>query len=164
MAKIKPLKKEKVNIGIGKSKGFFKFKGNDGKIYRMTLKEKDFCERYLDFSGNGVEAASAVYECKNARVAASVASEYLTKPNIIAYIDLKLEERGFCDENVKKQHLFTLNQFADLGAKNKAIDMFYKLKGEYAPEKLQVEHEFDNVSDKELAEMEKTLIDFLLKK
>jgi len=162
MAKIKPIKKEKVNIGKGK--GFFKFKGNDGKIYRMGLKEKEFCERYLDFSRNGSEAAAAVYKCKNARVAASMASRLLTSVNVIAYIDLKLEERGFCDENVKKQHLFTLNQFADLGAKNKAIDMFYKLKGEYAPEKLQVEHEFDNVSDKELAEMEKTLIDFLLKK
>jgi len=155
---------KKEEIKTENKRGVFTFKANDGKFYRMTMKEMEFCERYLDFKGNGMEAALSVYECKNAKVAAALASEYLTKPNIIAYIDSKLEERGFCDENVKKQHLFTLNQFADLSAKNKAIDMFYKLKGEYAPEKLKVEHEFDDISDKELAEMEKMLTDFLLKK
>jgi len=162
MEKTKPSKK--IRAERIQDRGFLKFKGNDGKVYRITYKEKDFCEHFLDFKGNGAEAAFETYNCKNIRVAASVASENLTKPHIIAYVDLKLTERGFSDENVKKQHLFTLNQFADFGAKNKAIDMFYKLKGDYAPERLKVEHEFDDVSDKELAEIEKTLVDFLLKR
>lgn len=119
----------------------FKFKGNDGKIYKITLKEKLFCETYLETRGSGVDAALRVYNCKNRQVAWTMASQELIKPQIIAYIDLKLEEYGFTDENVKKQHLFTLNQFQDLGAKNKAVDMFYKLKGTYAPE--QIKHSLD---------------------
>lgn len=156
-----PIKKEKVKTE--NKKGAFTFKGIDDKFYRMTLKEKDFCEKYLDFQGNGSEAAYEAYKCKNMQTAGAIAYENLKKPQIIAYIDLKLNERGFTDKSVKKQHLFTLNQFADLDAKNKAIDMFYKIKGKYAPENLQVEHEFDDVSDKELAEIEKTLIKYLKK-
>ncbi len=128
--------KNKKKIKTANKKGFFKFKGLDGNNYKLTLKEKKFCLAYLDFSGNGVEAVfNAGYKPKNALVAKSIAYENLTKPHIIAYVDLKLEEYGFDDKNVEKQHLFTLNQFADLGAKNKAIDMYYKRKGLYAPEK-----------------------------
>lgn len=119
-------------------KGIFKFKGLDRKEYKLSLKEKRFCEAYLEFFGNGVDAVfEAGYKVKNALVAKSVAYENLTKPHIIAYIDLKLEEYGYDDKNVEKQHLFTLNQFADLAAKNKAIDMYYKRKGLYAPEKFE---------------------------
>lgn len=133
-------------------KGVFVFLGNDGKRYRMSLQEKGFCEDYLEFSGNGTEAAYENYECKNMKVAAAIAYENLRKPHIIAYIDSKLEEYGFNDENVKKQHLFTLQQFADLAQKNKAIDMFYKLKGSYAPEKslvgiLNISRILDNLDD-----------------
>ncbi len=117
------------------TKGIFKFKGLDGKNYKLTLKEKKFCEAYLEFSGNGVEAVfQAGYKAKNGLVAKSIAYENLTKPHIFAYVDFKLDEYGFNDENVKKQHLFIVNQMADLSAKNKALDMYYKLKGQYAPE------------------------------
>lgn len=142
-------------MGNKNSKGFFKFKGLNNKDYSLTLQQKLFCELYLEYFGNGVEAIiGAGYDVNfknskgkdtgnpNRRLAAAIASENLTKPNIIAYIDLKLEEYGFSDDNVKKQHLFNLNQFADLTAKNKAIDMFYKLKGKYAAEK--VEHDVSN--------------------
>jgi hypothetical protein len=77
----------------------------------------------------------AGYKVKDPRVAAAISSENLRKPHIMAYIDSLLVEYGFNDDNVEKQHLFVLNQYADLQAKNKAIDMFYKLKGTYAPEK-----------------------------
>lgn len=154
----KPSKKLKTE----NKKGVFTFKGNDSKFYRITLKEKIFCERYLDFQGNGSEAAFEAYKCKNMQTAGAIAYENLKKPHIIAYIDLKLEERGFCDENVRKQHLFTLNQFADLGAKNKAIDMFYKMKGKYTTERIEVsKNDLSDVSDAELAEMEKTLVKYL---
>jgi len=116
-------------------KGFFKFSGLDKKNYRLTFQEKRFCELYLEWEGNGTEAAWESFKCKNKKVAATVASEYLRKPNVFAYIDLKLDEYGYNDENVRKQHLFVLNQMADLHAKNKAIDMYYKQKGLYAPEK-----------------------------
>lgn len=116
-------------------KGTFTFKGLDNKEYKLTYKEKLFCETYLDFKGNGTSAAMEVYDCANYKVAGSVAYENLRKPQIFQYVNTLLDEYGFSDENVKKQHLFILNQMADLAAKNKGIDMFYKLKGEYAPEK-----------------------------
>jgi len=115
-------------------KGTFSFKGLDGRKYRISLKEKKFCLLYLLYDGNGTEAAFEVYTCKNRRVAAAVAYENLRKPHIFAYIDLKLDEYGFNDDNAKRQHLFVLNQMADLGAKNRALDMYYKLKGKYAAE------------------------------
>jgi len=111
----------------------------DGKTYTMTLKEQLFCDYYLEFKGDGVDAVyEAGYEVKNAKVAAAISYENLRKPNLIAYIDSKLEECGFNDESVKKQHLFLLNQHADFKTKAKAIDMFYRLKGDYAPEKKEI--------------------------
>ena len=72
----------------------------------------------------------------------------LTKVNIFTYINLKLEEFGFSDDSVDKQHLFLLNQHTDLKTKAKAIDMFYKLRGRYAPDKgeVKVVEEFSNYS------------------
>ena len=131
-------------------KGVFVFTGNDKKQYRLSLQEKKFCEDYLKLRGNGTEAAMNNYKCKNFRVAATIAYENLRKPHIIAYIDLKLEEYGYNDDNVTKQHLFTLQQFADLAQKNKAIDMFYKLKGKYAPEKVELTEKVE-IDKKELA-------------
>lgn len=108
----------------------------DGKTYKMTIKEKLFCDYYLDFKGDGVDAVfEAGYEAKNAMVAAAISYENLRKPNLIAYINSKLEEAGFNDDEVYKQHLFLLNQHADLKTKAKAVEMYYKLKGINAPEK-----------------------------
>lgn len=116
---------------ISQKKGFYSFRLDGGRTFKISIKEKKFCELYLRLNGNGAKAAFEIYDCKNIRVAAAVASENLTKPNIIAYINLKLEENGFNDENVKKQHLFMLNQFQDLSAKNKAIETYYKITGKY---------------------------------
>lgn len=118
----------------------------DGKTYRMTQKEKAFCEHYLEFYGNGVEAVyEAGYKARDRKVAAQIAYDNLRKPNLMAYIDSLLVDYGFNDENVEKQHLFVMNQLADLPAKNKAIEMFYKLKGKFAPEKHEVKVE--NLTD-----------------
>lgn len=104
----------------------------DGKTYTLTLKEKIFSEAYLEFGGNGVQAVfKAGYKVKNALVASAIAYENLRKPNIIAYVDSLLEQYGFNDDNVEKQHLFLLNQFGDLKTKAKAIEMFYRLQGKF---------------------------------
>jgi hypothetical protein len=118
----------------------------DGKTYRLRPKEKLFAESYLTFYGNGVQAIyEAGYKVKDPRVAAAMAYENLTKPHIIAYVNSLLEEYGFNDDNVEKQHLFVLNQYGDLTAKNKAIEMYYKLRGKFAPEKHQ--HLVMNLTD-----------------
>ena len=119
----------------------------DGKTYKMTMKEKAFCEEYVSMYGNGVEAIiEAGYDVwkkdkdgnklyPNRKLAAVMAYENLSKPHICSYVDSLLEEHGFNDDNVSKQHLFLLNQHSDYKSKAKAVDMFYQLKGKYAPVK-----------------------------
>lgn len=130
----------------------------DGKTYSMTLKEKLFCDAYLEFKGDGVDAVfEAGYEAKNAKVAAVIAWENLRKPNLIAYVNSKLEEYGFNDDEAFKQHLFLLNQHSDLKSKAKAVELYYKLKGSFAPEKtanlnINLEGDLNDPRIKELTE------------
>ena len=120
------------NIGnTGKAKAYF-FTGVDGKRYSLSFKQKTFCDLFLNYQGSSVEAIiDAGYKVKSRKVAASLASEYLTKPDVSAYINKRLEEYGYTDENVKRQHLFLINQFADLTNKAKGINMYYKAVGGY---------------------------------
>lgn len=119
------------------------FTGTDGKAYKLTLKQQMFCLAYLEEKGNGVEAIiKAGYEVRykdnkgeyipnayNRKLAAVMAYEMLKLPHITSFITLKLEEYGFTDDNVDKQHLFLINQYSDLKTKKSAIDSYNKLKG-----------------------------------
>lgn len=149
---------------------FFKFTGLDKVEYRLTFQQKLFVESYLQMKGNGVEAIieagydiwyrdrdGEVTDNPNRRLCAVMASENLTKPNICAYVTFMLEEYGFNDDNIAKQHLFLINQFDDLAAKRGGIDMAYKLKGKYAPEKVEFLDPNKNKSDEDLDEEERKL-------
>jgi hypothetical protein len=116
----------------------FTYKAKDGNTYTLTKLEKAFCDYYMQFGAKGVDAVyEAGYDPKNARVAYSISCENLTKPHIFNYIQMHYEEYGFNDEDVMKQHLFLINQDGDLGSKAKGVDMYYKKKGVYAPEKIE---------------------------
>jgi len=133
-----------------RSPKFFQFKGQDGKTYGLTFQQKEFVEHYLDFRGNGVDAIiESGYNVwkkdksgnklhPNKKLAAVMSCENLMKPNVVAYKNLLLKDYGFNSEAVYEQHLFLINQDANLNAKSKGVDMFYKLKGEYAPERHEV--------------------------
>lgn len=56
----------------------------------LTKKQEIFVKEYLD-TGNGTQAALEAYDTDNPRVAAAIASENLTKPNIIEYLQSKAE-------------------------------------------------------------------------
>jgi len=158
MPKKKTTKRKEKNL----DNSFLKFVALDGKTYKITLRMRNFCVAYLEWYGNGVEAViEAKYDINykkngkdtgvpNRKSAAVIASQNLTKLNICAYITLKLEEYGFNDDNVMKQHLFLINQFADLSSKKGAIDMFYKVKGEYAAQKIKIEDDLDDIPDDEI--------------
>ena len=62
--------------------------------------------------------------------AAAMASEYLRKPNIIKRIDDILEERGFNDDAVKREHFKLISGSKD-EVRVRAIDSYYRLKGKY---------------------------------
>lgn len=61
-------------------------------------------------------------------VAGSMATEYLRKPDVIKRIDVILEERGFNDDAVKREHFKLLTQAKD-EVRMRAVDSYYKLKG-----------------------------------
>lgn len=135
-----------------------KFTGLDGKDYQINLKQKLFCDKYLSSKGDSISAVEgAGYKVSdNKRLASSIASENLTKPNICAYLNLKLKESGLDDEFVDKQLLFLVNQYSDLRVKLSAIDTYYKLKGRYAPKKLDIKEEknvYKDMTDDELMKL-----------
>ncbi len=122
----------------------FHFKSEDGKEYTLTPQQKAFCEFFCQFSMNGVDAIiEAGYNVRNKRggfnlpLAAKIASENLKKGNICRYIDTILAKYGLADDHADKQLAAVINQWDDLGAKVRALDILYKKKGAYAPEKFE---------------------------
>lgn len=110
---------------------------------KLTLKQKLFCQHYIETFGNGTEAViRAGYKVDkkgkvNRNLAKSIASENLTKPDIRERIDELLEASGFNDESVKLHHLDLISQSENLTVKAKAIDMYYKLSGNYSATKIE---------------------------
>lgn len=134
-----------------KSTKVFKLVGLDKKEYKMSILEKKFCEFYLVYDGCGPDAYEAAgFECSNRNVAKSGAYNLLQRDHVIAYINKLLDDQGFEDKNVSKQHLFLINQHADLTAKGRGIDMYYKLGGKYAAEKVKFIDENEGLTDEEI--------------
>lgn len=102
----------------------------------LNPKQELFCQLYAtdrEFFGNGVQAYIEAYDPDQSKrnwyqTARSRASELLSTPNVCARINELLEDGGFNNVNVDKQHLFLINQHADLGAKRAAIHDYNELK------------------------------------
>jgi len=103
----------------------------------LNPKHEAFCQLYVngdkEFFGNGTQTYIETYDIdlnkKGAYNSARVnASQLLTKTNIVSRLNELLETGGFTNENVDKQHLFLINQHADLKTKLGAIREFNSLK------------------------------------
>lgn len=115
--------------------------------YSHTEKERLFCDYYLQNRGDRVNAViEAGYDVRykkkgvptggiNRPLCSAIAYENLKKPHIYEYINSKLTEYGFDDDNVDLQLLHIVNQDADLRAKNTAISEYNKIKGRHSPQK-----------------------------
>lgn len=115
---------------------------------KLTKKQEKFIEVYAD-THNGTKAALEAYNTDSPTTAAVIASENLRKPNIIAAIEEVLPERVLLQ--VHREGLFASREIwknnnatkkvehvgdeADHSVRAKFLDMAYKLKGVYAPEK-----------------------------
>lgn len=108
---------------------------------KLNLQQEAFCQLYVnadrELFGNGANCYLAVYGkgyfFKNKKemsymVANASASRLLTNVNVIARINKLLEFGGFTNENVDKQHLFLINQHADLKTKLGAIKEYNAVK------------------------------------
>ncbi|MCD0088850.1 terminase small subunit [Streptococcus agalactiae] len=63
--------------------------GGDGRLSKLTLKQKRFADEYIISANATAAAIKAGYSKKTAR---SIGQENLTKPDIKAYIDERLEK------------------------------------------------------------------------
>lgn len=114
----------------------------------LTKKQRGFVKDYLEL-GNGTQAALKHYDTDQPRVAQTIASENLSKPMIAKAIadaipndllaERHLELLNKRDKFIVKDSEGKLFQEVDMGpevtAVSKGLDMAYKLKGSYAPEK-----------------------------
>ena len=128
----------------------------------LTFKQKRFVREYVA-TGNGTQSALKAYDIKGKNsektiesaknVAKMIGSENLTKPNVIAAIKTLSEK--IPDSLLIKKHKQLLNKQERVVLNDKetgsyientgqphsdvvrALDMAYKLKGLYAPEKIQ---------------------------
>lgn len=150
--------KESKKDGRGGRKKPYSFTGRNGEEYTLTVLEKKFCDHYLKNGCIGYKSALAVYNVKES-TARNYASALLVKPHILAYINVLLDLEGFNDQNVDRQHTFLLNQDADLGSKARALDMYYKRFGKYAPTGIRIIDENSDLDDdalqKEIAKLQK---------
>lgn len=108
----------------------------------LTKKQKGFVKDYIE-TGIGSLAVKMNYDVKDDNTARNIASDNLTKPNIVKSIQESLP-----DVLLAQKHLELLNKIEiirdsegntyeqpETQAVSKALDMAYRLKGSYAAEK-----------------------------
>jgi hypothetical protein len=169
MQKEKPTQKKRKNKVVNKLSTKKKirdpratiFTGSDGKKYKVTPKERAFCEELIANGGNGLQAALLPYDIPNAELvnmpvsylkgieqkrlrkvamitAGHIASQNCQKVHIKRYIAFILDKNGFTDDDIKFEHYKAIKQDDSWTDKLRGIDMFHKLKNDYPPEKVDV--------------------------
>lgn len=109
------------------------------KPSKLNPKQELFCQLYAtdrEFFGNGTQSYIEAYDPDQSkpnwyRTARARASELLATPSVFKRINQLLEdgEGGFNDVNVDRQHLFLINQHADLAVKRAALRDYNEVKG-----------------------------------
>lgn len=118
----------------------------------LTKKQKGFVKDYLE-TGNGTQSALRNYNTKDENTANQIAIENLRKPtiqNAIKSIADSIPEELIIEKHLallNKEEVVTKNNMTtgevdviptgqiDVQAVSKGLDMVYKLKGSYAPDK-----------------------------
>lgn len=106
---------------------------------RLSKKQKDFIEEYVA-TGNGVQSVLKTYDVGTYGGASAMADQILKQPAVQRALAERIK-----DDLLEKKHVALLekmdNQFPDqidVQAVSKGLDMAYKIKGTYAPEKKDV--------------------------
>lgn len=93
---------------------------------KPTLKQKAFAEEYIRNGGNGTQAAMKVYDTEDNATARSIASENLTKPNIMDELLRTAERLGVTREKVVSPVIDALDS-QDLEMRLKGHDRMIKM-------------------------------------
>ena len=107
------------------------------KLSKMDLKTKAWAKEYVANGFNGTKTALKFAGKKEMklRTAEAIASQNLSKLMYIKPIIQEMEEIKLNDIEVSKKLKRNLKQKANISASNNAIDIYHKLKGNYAPER-----------------------------
>jgi len=111
----------------------------------LTVKQRRSVKHYLE-TGNGTEAAMVAYDVADRNTARSIGTENLRKPAIQEAMADLLDAGGLSDEKLLAIHAHYLGLCTSDNPRLKAIglkalDMAYRLKGAYAPERHRIEAE-----------------------
>lgn len=131
----------------------YTFTGVDGKEYSLTKQQFKFADIMCSLEVSGfqavIEAGYNVFDEKgklNKNMVWVQSSKLLNMPKIQQYINKQLESVRLNKETAMLELAQLLLQKYDNKTKTKALDMYFKLTGEYAPEKHQ------HTLDEEIAE------------
>lgn len=146
--KAKPKKSQTKKI-VSKTKraskaGVYSFTGVDGKEYSLSIQQYNFANLMIDLQTSPfqavIDAGYKVTDDKgklNKNVVWATASRLLSKVKIQQYINKQLESVRLNKEVAMLELAQLVLQKYDNKTKTKALDMYFKLIGEYAPEKHQ---------------------------
>ena len=99
---------------------------------RLTVKQKMFVNEYLK-TKNGTAAAMRVYDVKNKNTAKVIASQNLTKTNIMESIEKSLQAQGYSPQDSVRRLVSTAEEGtgkkATAGDQIRADELLLKLSG-----------------------------------
>ena len=101
---------------------------------KLTYKQEAFSRAYIKNKMNGVKTAKEVYNPTTYGSAHAIASENIQKPAVKKRIDELLNEILPEDKALSILNR-NITQEKNIPASNQALDMAFKIKGAYAPEK-----------------------------
>ena len=103
----------------------------------MELKTKAFAREYIKNNFNGTKTALKLASKKGMkrRTAQAIASENLSKPIYQKSIIEAMEKIRLDDDLINKITKRNIKQKSSISASNQAIDMYHKIKSNYAPER-----------------------------
>ena len=103
----------------------------------MELKTKAFAREYIKNNFNGTKTALKLASKKGMkrRTAQAIASENLSKPMYQKSIIEAMEKIRLDDDLINKITKRNIKQKSSISASNQAIDMYHKIKSNYAPER-----------------------------
>lgn len=127
---------------------------------KLTMKQKEFAKELVlgEDKGNATEAVMQSYNVKNRNTASGIGAENMAKPHIRAEVDRLLEEHDLTDDLVAKRlkegvdatHVVMTKtaggtqvketKVPDRDVRLKYIQEVNKIKGSYAPDRIQTEN------------------------
>ena len=108
------------------------------KLTKMQLKTKAWAKEYIKNNFNGTETAlkmASKNKSMNRETAKVIASENLTKPIYQKAIIEEMDKINLNNNLINKITKRNIKQKKSISASNQAIDIYHKVKGNYAPER-----------------------------